>query len=105
EQARDEILEVRRDVDQQIGFVLGGQRLRRGARGEQPMAQVSVGLAEKTQEHLVEACETVPGVEVLERQIKAEFQHRWAEDHSGTARASLRRRARPKTRLARAIPG
>ena len=91
EQARQEIVQVRRERDQQLGLGLGRKRLRCRAGRVQPFVQGRVGFAEKGQERGIDASETLAGVEVFETEIEAEFCHWRAEDHSGRASERLGR--------------
>ena len=66
EQHPDKILERPRQLDQQIGLVLGGHRVRCGARRQQAGMHVDVGLLQPFDEGGIQADQSVAIVEVTE---------------------------------------
>ena len=58
EQLADEILEMRREIDQQVGFSLAVERLGCGARRHQPVVQRHVGRGEMRDKGAVEPHQT-----------------------------------------------
>ena len=68
EQRRQEILQRRRQGDEQVGFVLAGQRLRRRPRRHQASEQGGVRLFHMAAEQRVDARQTVSLVQVGEGQ-------------------------------------
>ena len=75
EQLRDEVLDVRGDVDQQRGLVLARKRVRRRARGEQAIRQSLVSLAQLRDEPRVEACRPLRRIEVGKFEREGRIQH------------------------------
>ena len=88
EEAADEVLEMRGELEQQRRFILG--RRRRGARGEQALPQLR---RQMVQEAGVDAGESLAGIEVREGEAMGELKVRhvysirlWAPPGSGIAR-------------------
>jgi len=78
EQLRDEILDMRRDGDQQLGFRLARQRIGLGARDQQPVGQHRIGRAQVIDEQRIDTCRTSDGMEVGERDAVGERKHQVA---------------------------
>ena len=79
EQRRDEGVDRRSKVDQEVRFVLGREciraaRLRRCARGDQTIVRCGVARGEPGQVGLIEGGEPLAAVEILETQSEAEAQ-------------------------------
>ena len=72
EQFADEILERSRHLDQQVGLILGRQRLRRGARRHQTGVHVGIRRLQPGGECRVEAAEALAVIEVVEAQPEGE---------------------------------
>jgi hypothetical protein len=70
-QTGDEILELDRKLDDQIGISLAGDLLRRDAGGHQPIVQLGVALFEEIDKAAVEPHQAFAAIEVFEPQIKA----------------------------------
>ena len=88
EQASDKIIEMRRDRDQQIRLGLRRQRGRVGTTREQPVAQCGVGFAEEREECGVEPSQSVSRVEIFERKMEVEPQHRKGVNYNRRTRSS-----------------
>ena len=74
EQGGDEILERARQLDQEIGLVLGRELIRCGARRHQACVALDVGALEPIDEGRVQAGKTVAVIKVVEAETMA---HRW----------------------------
>ena len=74
EQPREEVLQVRRERDQELGLVLCGRRPLAGR--QQTFAQPGVSLSQEFQERGIDARETVACIQILEGKIEAQVQHR-----------------------------
>ena len=66
-QRADEILEVRREIDQEVGFVEALDRIRIAPRRHQPIMQPDIGLGEMGNKHPIKANEPVAVVKIGER--------------------------------------
>jgi hypothetical protein len=75
EQLRDEILDMRRDGDQQLGFCLAWQCIGADPCGQQPVGQHRIGRAQVIDEQRIDTCRTRDGVEVGERDAVGERKH------------------------------
>ena len=76
EQGRQEILERAGQLDQQIGLVLVGQGIGRGARGQQPGMGVDMALLQPADKGGIEADEALAVVEVREAETVAQRRRR-----------------------------
>ena len=74
EQLADEVFELGRKRDDEFGLVLAGDGVRRRARGEKPIMQSGVRLAQEGDERGIEPHETVAAIQVIEARAKAERQ-------------------------------
>src|SRR5262249_31201869 len=72
EEHGDEVFELGRKLDDEIGFLLGGEPVRSGAGSHQPIVQLDVATFEEIDEAAVEAHQAVAAVKVLELQIKGQ---------------------------------
>ena len=74
EQRADEVVEMRRQVDQQLGMVLALERVGRGPRGVETRREIAVGGRQMVAKQRVDADQAVTRVEVTEcqpvRQVK-----------------------------------
>ncbi len=75
EQLRHEVLELWRQRDQQFGFGLRRERLGRGTRREQRIAQRGVRGGDEVEKLLVEACQPVALVEVRKIEPERQLEH------------------------------
>src|SRR5215471_8006616 len=74
EEFDDEVFELGRKLDDEIGFRLAGELFRCRAGGHQPIVQVRVAAFKEIDEAAVETHQAVASVKVLEPQIKAKRQ-------------------------------
>ena len=72
EQLADEVIQVRRQCQQQFRLILGGQGLSTGACRQQPAMHCRIRLFKFVQEYLIQTHQTVTAVKIVER--KSEFQ-------------------------------
>ncbi len=93
EQLAEEVLELRRELDDQVGFRLARCRIRRGTRRQQPDVQIGIAHREEIDEPAIEARQTFAMVEILESQVEA-------EDESCSHRSTRPRCAFPPRRTA-----
>ncbi|HEY3459288.1 MAG TPA: hypothetical protein VGL52_00570 [Casimicrobiaceae bacterium] len=75
EEIGEEVLEMRRDLDQELRFVLGAERGGFGARGGEPRRQRSVGLSEARNEVPVDTGGAFDRVEVAEGESVGKAKH------------------------------
>ncbi len=78
EEVAEEVLEMRREIDQQLAFALAVKRLGRGARRHQPIVQRRLGGGEMRDKGAVEPHEAVALIEIGKGQpvLQGEFGHR-----------------------------
>ena len=79
EEIADEILEMRREVDQQLRVHLGLERVGIAPRRHQPVVQIRIGRAEPCDERRIETHEPVAAVQILEGEIVLELE--FADGH------------------------
>ena len=81
EEPRDEVLEVRREREQELGFRFRIERCGVGARGAQPSREPGIGSLQEIDEVPVDPDESFPAVEILELESVGEgergAQSRW----------------------------
>ena len=82
EQGADEILERPRQIDQQIGLVLGGQRLGRGTGRHQPGVGIDIGIFQPGDERGIETAQSLAVVEVVEAEPEGDRRGQRGRDHS-----------------------
>ena len=75
EQCRDEVLQMRRERDQQLRFRLLRQRIGLGARGDQTFGQGRIALFQVFQERRIDARKPCARIQVGKGE--AEIEHRW----------------------------
>ena len=78
EQLADEILEMRREIDEEIGLILRGQFLGRGAAGGDQRKEAGIGRLKMRHESGVEPREPVTVIEIREVQTMLQYQIRHA---------------------------
>ncbi len=78
EEIADEILKMRREIDDELGLGFGLERAGIAPRGEQPVVQLDIAGGEMRDEQRVDAREAIAAVEIVELQTVLEGErHRW----------------------------
>ena len=75
EQLPEEILQLRRELDQQRGLVLRGESCRIGTCGGEPRREGGIGVGEVGDEQRVDSCSAFRRVEIGKVQSVGEVRH------------------------------
>ncbi len=84
EQRRDEVLEMRRERDQELGLGLAIERIGRVAGGGEARRQRRIGFVQCLDKAAVQHRQTVARVEVREGEAMVEYRYRCVRTHAAS---------------------